>query len=298
MSVVSNVYDIWRWCMKLIRPLFLPQMEIIILLKYEDLLCMNVYVVRVAYFYLLVFFCFLFINRFVLLHEIYVNKVEHLWLRNANWLSAIYSTGRMCISVCKSLNEINDNLMKWYCFKNRPSTSASFRVSSQPMKILEIPPYRKNQLNQNPTAIVNPSPPRVSDIPTFKPRKSNDWQPAPMDNSNQEFQQLHIPAAMNSDLVRRLKNSESTVHRSIDCIAAGNKSENRPATSLALKIAPSLSNVAQRSESITSTTGATQSIGSKKSSIDDETKGNLQFKSAVYVRLLINILYFCHFRLK
>lgn len=188
--------------------------------------------------------------------------------------------------------------MKCYCFKNRPSTSASFRVSSQPMKILEIPPYRKNQLNQNPTAIVNPSPPRVSDIPTFKPRKSNDWQPAPMDNSNQEFQQLHIPAAMNSDLVRRLKNSESKVHRSIDCIVAGNKSENPTATSPAMKIAPSLSNVAQRSESITSTTGATQSIGSKKSSIDDETKGNLQFKSAVYVRLPINILYFCHFCLK
>lgn len=53
-------------------------------------------------------FLFSFYQQIYLLHEIYVNnKVEHLRLRNA-----IYSTGRMCISVCKVLNEINDNLMK------------------------------------------------------------------------------------------------------------------------------------------------------------------------------------------
>lgn len=164
---------------------------------------------------------------------------------------------------------------KW----NRPSTSASFRVSSQPMKILEIPAYRKNQLNQNPTAIVNPSPPRgVPEIPPFKSRSSNDWQPIAIDNSNQEFQQLHIPPAMNSDLVRRLKNSEPTsnVHRSVDCIVAGSK-EHTPKAESALKVAPSWSNVAQRSESISSTTGAVQSSGSKKSSIDDEAKGNSCF---------------------
>lgn len=145
------------------------------------------------------------------------------------------------------------------------------------MKILEIPSYRKNQLSQNPTAIVNPSPPRLSDIPPFNSRKSNDWQPTPIDNSNQEFQQLHLPAAMNSDLVRRLKNTESTVHRSIDCIVAGSKTE--PATiEPAMKVAPSWTNVAQRSESISSTTGtAVQSAGSKKSSIDDETKGKPHF---------------------
>lgn len=146
------------------------------------------------------------------------------------------------------------------------------------MKILEIPAYRKNQLNQNPTAIVNPSPPRISEIPAFKPRKSNDWQPTPMDNSNQEFQQLHIPAAMNSDLVRRLKNTESTVHRSHDCIAGNNKDEHVVKVDSTIKVAPSWTNVAQRSESISSTTGATQaqqSGGSKKSSIDDETKGTI-----------------------
>lgn len=148
------------------------------------------------------------------------------------------------------------------------------------MKILEIPQYRKNQLNQNPTAIVNPSPPRISDIPPFKPRKSNDWQPTPIDNSNQEFQQLHIPPAMNSDLVRRLKNSEPTVHRSIDCIVAGSKDEHAPKTDTTMKVAPSWTNVAQRSESISSTTGAVQSSGSKKSSIDDETKGKSHYSIA------------------
>lgn len=143
-------------------------------------------------------------------------------------------------------------------------------MTSQPIKTLEIPPYRKNQQNQNPTAIVNPSPPRISEIPAFKSRKSNDWQPAPIDNS--ELQQVQIPAAVNSDLVRRIKNSESAVHRSIDCIVAGSK-DSIPMAEAAIKVAPSWSNVAQRSESISSTTGAAQSSGSKKSSIDDEAKG-------------------------
>lgn len=146
-------------------------------------------------------------------------------------------------------------------------------MTSQPIKTLEIPAYRKNQQNQNPTAIVNPSPPRISEIPAFKSRKSNDWQPAPIDNS--ELQQVQIPAAVNSDLIRRLKNSESTVHRSIDCIVAGSKAECIPMNESAIKVAPSWSNVAQRSESISSTTAAVQSSSSKKSSIDDETKGEL-----------------------
>lgn len=148
------------------------------------------------------------------------------------------------------------------------------------MKILEIPPYRKNQINQNPTAIVNPSPPRGSDIPPFRAKKlSNDWHPAPIDNT--ELQPVQIPAALNSDLIRKLKNSEGTVHRSTDCIVAGgggSRSEhgNTNESAATMKVAPSWTNVAQRSESISSTTGtvaASQSGGSKKSSIDDETKG-------------------------
>lgn len=101
----------------------------------------------------------------------------------------------------------------------RPSTSASFRTVTQPVKILEIPPYRKSQAT-NPTAIVNPSPPRIQEIPAFKPRKSNDWQPTPVDNSNSEFQQLQLPHGASPEWVRRLKNADpSIIHRSVDCIA-------------------------------------------------------------------------------
>lgn len=149
------------------------------------------------------------------------------------------------------------------------------------MKILEIPPYRKNQTNPNPTAIVNPSPPRVPDIPPFRTKKSsNDWQPAPIDST--ELQPVQIPAAVNSDLVRRLKNSEASVHRSTDCIVAGSGGGNRNGhgssneSATTMKVAPSWTNVAQRSESISSQTGSTvapPSGGSKKASIDDETKG-------------------------
>lgn len=178
---------------------------------------------------------------------------------------------------CFYMRVKSDVLIQLSIFQNRPSTSGSFRVTSQPMKILEIPPYRKNQLSQNPTAIVNPSPPRATDIPSMKTKKSNDWQPAPIDNS--ELQQVQIPAAINSDLVRRLKNSESAVHRSSDCIVAGSKVENVPMNESAMKVAPSWTNVAQRSESISSATGAVQSGGSKKASIDDGTKGKFRFQT-------------------
>lgn len=151
---------------------------------------------------------------------------------------------------------------------SRPSTSSSFRVSSQPIRILEIPPYRKYQLNQNPTAIVNPSPPRIPEIPPFKSRKSNDWHPTPVDNSNAEFQQMHQGAG--PEWIRRIKNADpSTMHRSIDCIAAQKETASIPTEAAPAKVAPSWSNVAQRNESISSTGGGL----SAKHSIDDETKG-------------------------
>lgn len=108
----------------------------------------------------------------------------------------------------------------------RPSTSASFRVSSQPIKILEIPPYRKSQLNQNLSDVVNPSPPCIQEIPPFRPRKSNDWQPTSVDNSNSEFQQLQLPHGACPEWVRRLKHVDPLViHRSVDNIA--NKVDNQ-----------------------------------------------------------------------
>lgn len=153
---------------------------------------------------------------------------------------------------------------------SKPSTSASFRVSSQPMKVLEIPAYRKNQLANN----SNASPPatKIPDIPTFQQRKSSDWQPTPIDNTNQDFQQIQLPTAVNSDLLRRLKSSEH-VRRSIDCIAAQTKADANVTVAESTPTGTSSwSNVAQRSESLTSNSGVGVS-SSKKTSIDDETKG-------------------------
>lgn len=117
----------------------------------------------------------------------------------------------------------NENLIS----VGRPSTSASFRVASRPIKILEIPPYRKSQAAQNPTAIVNPSPPRIQEIPPYRSRKSNDWQPTPVDNSNSEFQQLQLPQGASPEWVRRLKHADpSVIHRSVDCIANKVKFQN------------------------------------------------------------------------
>lgn len=130
---------------------------------------------------------------------------------------------------------------------------------------------------------------------------SSDWQPVPMDNSNQEFQQLQLPLAANSEWVRRLKNADpTTVHRSTDCIVTGTKAEANVvhADAEPLKVAPSWTNVAQRSESISSTSGV-QASASKKSSIDDEAKGkhkhtvqpkNSKHNISIYQLLYIYIL--------
>lgn len=97
-----------------------------------------------------------------------------------------------------------------------PSTSSSFRVKTQPVKVLEIPTYRKNQINQNPTAIVTPSPPRISEIPPFKPRKSNESN----EFIQESHQSIHLPHGAGPDWARRLKNTEpAVIHRSVDCIA-------------------------------------------------------------------------------
>lgn len=144
------------------------------------------------------------------------------------------------------------------------------------MKILEIPAYRKNQLAQNATAGAASSN-RVPDIPAFKSRKSNDWQPTPIDNTNQDFQQMQLPGAVNSDLLRRLKGSDH-VRRSIDSIAAQTKASEASASiaESTPTATSSWSNVAQRSESLTSNSGV--GVGSsKKSSIDDETKGKCDY---------------------
>lgn len=138
------------------------------------------------------------------------------------------------------------------------------------MKVLEIPAYRKNQLANNSTASLPAA--KLSQIATFQPRKSNDWQPTPIDNTNQDFQQIQLPTAVNSDLLRRLKSSDH-VRRSIDCIAAQTKADaNITVAESTPTGTSSWSNVVQRSESLTSNSGIGVS-SSKKPSIDDETKG-------------------------
>lgn len=98
------------------------------------------------------------------------------------------------------------------------SSSSSLRVTSPPMLIPEIPPFKKPQ----PKPIVNPSPPKIPEIPAFKPRKSKDWEPNQMTASSDEHQ-LQLPtaaAAANPEWARRLKGADSSViHRSVDCIA-------------------------------------------------------------------------------
>lgn len=149
---------------------------------------------------------------------------------------------------------------------------------------------------------MNPSPPRIPEIPPFKSKPSKDWQPAPIDNSNQEFQQLQLPIGANSEWMRRLKNADTTMHRSHDCIVTGSKTEANVVNADAepLKIAPSWTNVAQRSESISSTSGA-NAPSSKKASIDDETKGKL-YRSYKYPKIIIRsqtiIISFYLFRIK
>lgn len=73
---------------------------------------------------------------------------------------------------------------------NLGETSQSPRVASKPIQIPEIPPFRKqahstmhspvNQSPQNPAHMssANPSPPRIAEIPPFRPRnRSKEWMP-------------------------------------------------------------------------------------------------------------------------
>uniref|UniRef100_A0A182JE66 Uncharacterized protein n=1 Tax=Anopheles atroparvus TaxID=41427 RepID=A0A182JE66_ANOAO len=73
---------------------------------------------------------------------------------------------------------------------NLGESSQSPRTASKPIQIPEIPPFRKqahstmhspvNQSPQNPAPIssANPSPPRIADIPPFRPRqRSKEWMP-------------------------------------------------------------------------------------------------------------------------
>lgn len=129
------------------------------------------------------------------------------------------------------------------------STSSSLRIRSQPIKILEIPPYRKNQFKNNPTAVVNPSPPRISEIPAFKPRKSNEWLSTPTVKTAKESNQISLAQSACPDWMLRLKaTNSSTIHRSVDCLPANKYSSAPPVSSNPVKPAPSWINIAEKSD--------------------------------------------------
>lgn len=173
---------------------------------------------------------------------------------------------------------LKKHLIENICFSSiQSTTNSSFRLSSPPIQIPQIPPYKKSL-----TTVVNPSPPRIPEIPAYKPRKSNDWEPKP---SEGEFQ-LQLPPGASPDWAKRLKATESTaVHRSVDCIpnkvtqsdsfgkdknncTSGFFQELIPPPESDLKPAPSWTNVATRTESTNSSSGV-----SVKTPSDEDAKG-------------------------
>lgn len=138
--------------------------------------------------------------------------------------------------------------------------------SSQPIQIPEIPPFKKrnNQHSNYPplpcsqspqttaSTSISVTPPNISEIPPYKPRKSSDYtdvqrkQGSQDSNSAVPENQLTIGAS-GAEWMRRLKVTEqSPIHRSIDCIAS--KELATSSDSELLKPAPSLTNVALKSD--------------------------------------------------
>lgn len=165
------------------------------------------------------------------------------------------------------------------------------RTSSQPIQIPEIPPFRKhdNQHSNYPpfpgsisslqtitasttyTLSTSISPPKVSEIPPFKPRKSKDLTPtdaqhqqassSSSSSQHRESQdsttsivaggvpehQITIGPTGGAEWMRRLKVAEhSPIHRSTDCIVS--KDLGTSSDSELLKSAPSWSNVALKTD--------------------------------------------------
>lgn len=130
------------------------------------------------------------------------------------------------------------------------------------MKILEIPPYRKNQLKNNAFAAANPSAStsRIPEIPAFN-RKSSEQSTLLLDSSQQG--QVTEPEWM-----RRLKsNNSSGIHRSVDCISA-NKEIVAALQPEPVKATPSWINLTEKVEAVSST-----SLPNRKSPLDDDNKG-------------------------
>lgn len=150
------------------------------------------------------------------------------------------------------------------------SAGSSMRIRSQPIKILEIPPYRKNQIKNNPMAVVNPSPPRIPEIPAFKARKSNEWQPPPSTKVTKESNEKTITQSACPDWMQRLKTTNSaTMHRSHDCLQANKDLTGTPVSSDPPKAAPSWIHIAEKPD-----TFSNPNSPPRKTPTEDESKGN------------------------
>jgi len=165
------------------------------------------------------------------------------------------------------------------------------RTSSQPIQIPEIPPFRKrnnqhsnyppspyasasSQSPQNtPNMSTSASPPKISDIPPYKPRKSKDFTGSEInphqssssssshhresyDSAASSAKVLEIPEHQitigptgGAEWARRLKVAEqsSPIHRSTDCIVSKQELGTSSDSEL-LKPAPSWSNVALKTD--------------------------------------------------
>lgn len=149
-------------------------------------------------------------------------------------------------------------------------------TSSQPIKIPEIPPFRKHNnqhsnyppplpsSSQSPTSTfmtsVSVTPPsnNLAEIPPFKPRKSNDFTDVTQHRQeHRESQdsttsgvpehQITIGPTGGAEWMRRLKVAEqSPIHRSTDCIVS--KDLGTSSDSELLKPAPSLANMSLKTE--------------------------------------------------
>lgn len=136
---------------------------------------------------------------------------------------------------------------------------APTRATSQPVQIPEIPPFRKheNQHSNYPPppstsqsiASMSVTPPKLSEIPPFKQRKSKDFvqtEQHSQDSSHPEHQ-LTIGPSGGAEWTRRLKVAEaSPIHRSTDCIVS--KELGTSSDSELLKPAPSWINIATKTE--------------------------------------------------
>ncbi|KFB41005.1 hypothetical protein ZHAS_00008620 [Anopheles sinensis] len=168
---------------------------------------------------------------------------------------------------------------------NSGESSQSPRIASKPIQIPEIPPFRKqahstmhspvNQSPQNPAPIAsaNPSPPRIADIPPFRPRnRSKEWMPnIEVGRLKHTEHHLTIGPSGGAEWAKRLKAADpSIIHRSTDCIVAKQQELATGSDSELLKPAPSWATVAVKATE--QQPGTSNSAPSVKAPTEEEAK--------------------------